>query len=258
MAHPTSNSSLEKGLGLLAHFTSDHPVLTLAEISREAEMPKATVLRFLNALTHQGFLRKEPNGSYRLGYRLIELGHRATEQLDLRAIALPYMKQLRDELDEAVQIAVIDGHEAVYLEKVECRQPVRLFTRSGRRAPLHAGACPRLLLAHAPAVLREYLLGPESVRRQYTETTPTAPDQLQALLEEVRREGYSLSYGELEPGSAALAVPLRDYTGEVVATLSVAGPAERFGPDRTPVIREAASRTAWAISRELGYHPTVA
>jgi IclR family KDG regulon transcriptional repressor len=255
MPTATYNNSIEKGLQLLTLFTGDRPAQRLAEISREAGMPKATALRFLNALTRQGFLRKDAAGAYRLGYRLIELGHRASDQLDLRTIALPYMGALRDALDEAVQIAVIDGTEAVYLEKLECRQPVRLFTKAGRRAPLHAGACPRLLLSFAPDLLTNLVLSERAERRQFTETTPTDPKQLRALIEQTRRDGYSLSFGELEAGSAALAVPLRDYSGNVVATLSVAGPAGRFGPDRVPEILANARDTAAQISREFGFVP---
>jgi IclR family KDG regulon transcriptional repressor len=246
------NNSLEKGLQLMLLFASGGGPSTLGEISRGSGMPKATTLRFLTAFARNGFLRRDEAGKYSLGLRLIELGHLAAEQFDLRTVALPYMAALRDELDEAVQIAVIDGLEAVYVEKVECRQPVRLFTRAGRRAPLNAGACPRLLLAYAdPALVEAVLQNPGGLKR-FTDATPTVPDQLRQLLAQTRKDGFSLSYGEMEPGSASLAVPIRDYSGKVIATLSVAGPETRFSPERIPAIRAAALRAAQAISTILG------
>lgn len=250
MSKTGSNSSLGKGLQLLQFFTAKHPARKLGEISQDAGMPKPTALRFLNALVLAGFLRRDSAGWYRLGYRLIELGHLAAEQVDLRTLAIPFMTELRDKLDEAVQVAVLDGNEAVYIEKVECQQPVRLFTRAGRRAPLHAGACPRLLLAYADFGLVEDLIA--NGLQSFTASTPTDGVELRRRLADIRREGYSLSYGELEPGSAALAVPIRDFTGKVVATLSVAGPAERFDAGRIPTILVGAQQTAQSISKALG------
>lgn len=251
MTKTGSNGSLEKGLQLLQFFTATRPARKLGEISQEAAMPKATALRFLNALVSTRFLRRDPAGWYRLGYRLIELGHLAAEQVDLWTLAVPFMTELRDKLNEAVQIAVLDGNEAVYIEKVECQQPVRLFTRVGRRAPLHAGACPRLLLAYADSGLVEELIA--SGLQSFTDTTPTDSVYLKRLLADVCREGYSLSYGELEPGSAALAVPIRDFSGKVTATLSVAGPAHRFNLERIPEILVGARQTAQSISIALGH-----
>jgi IclR family KDG regulon transcriptional repressor len=250
MSKTGSNSSLQKGLQLLHLFTPNRPARKLGDISREAAMPKATALRFLNALVSMGFLRRDLAGWYRLGYRLIELGHLAAEQVDLRTVAAPFMTALRDKFGEAVQIAVLDGNEAVYIEKVECQQPVRLFTRVGRRAPLHAGACPRLLLAYADDGLVEELIA--SGLWSFTEATPIDADDLRRILAETRRNGYSLSYGELEPGSAALAVPIRDFSDKVIATLSVAGPSDRFGAERIPAILVGAQETAQAISVALG------
>ncbi len=143
------NVTLVRAMRVLDLFR-EHERLSLPEMAALSGLPKTTVFRMAGALEEMGFLSRDDRGTYRLGLRFLEFGQLVTERLDLRRVALPVMQALRDEVGDAVNLVVRDGREAIYIEKVEALAPVRVYTRIGRRAPLYAGACPRVLLAYLP------------------------------------------------------------------------------------------------------------
>ncbi|MEW6661137.1 MAG: IclR family transcriptional regulator [Bacillota bacterium] len=246
------SNSLEKAIELMLLFTPERSVLSLAEVARLSGMPKPTVYRLLSTLETSGFISRTIDRRYKLGLKLLELGNLVAEQLELRSIALPHMQRLRDILQMTVQLLVRDGIEAVYIEKVETTHPVRLYTRMGRRALLHAGACPRALLAFLPDKERESLIVKIPLK-SYTQITISSPDELRLRISREISQGYTVSLGELVEGTAAVGMPIRNFTGQVVASLSVAGSLVQFPAERIPAIATEVKRTVDAISQELGY-----
>lgn len=250
------NNSLDKALTLLNFFNSDRRVIGLSELSRLSDMPKATVYRMISTLQAHGFIAKVSvmgkDNQYRLGLRFLEFGKMVSEDLEIRSVALPYMEKLRDNLNEAVQLIIRDGDEAVYIEKLECTQYIRLYTRTGRRAPLFGGACPRAILTFLPDdEIERILASVPLVKVAYGTITDKA--KLEQMIKEDRERGYTVSYSELEPGTAAIGAPIFDYTGSVVASISVAGPEGRFTEKENPVIIEELLKTTGEISKALGY-----
>ncbi|MFZ5824744.1 MAG: IclR family transcriptional regulator [Bacillota bacterium] len=246
------NASLQKGLDLLEHFLGHRERLSLAEISRISGVPKATAYRLLEPFVLYGFLVKD-EGGYSLGLRFLEFAARVDQRLVLRRVALPIMERLRNEVDEAVQLAVLEGDEAVYIEKVDSHRPIRLYTQVGRRAPLHAAACPRVLLAYGPPEVRERVLAASHSWQAYTPTTVTDPARVLELLAQIRRTGWSVSRGELAEGSVAVAVPIMGAGNRAMAALSVAGPADRIPDERFPELVELLTRSAADIEKAAGY-----
>lgn len=253
MSASRAPQTVVKTLRLLDYFTAERPQCGLSDLSRAANMPKATVARCLAALEQAGFLVQDPETkNYRLGYKLLELGNLVRDQIELRKVALPFMIALRDKSGESVHLtAVVDG-EGTYLEKVDSLQPVRLWTRLSGRGPLYAGASRKILMAYLPeeeinAVIKKGLV-------KFTERTITDPDALKQHLRTIREQGWATSAGELFPESASVAAPIRDDTGKVVAGLSVAGPASRFTDERVAELIPMVVETANAISRALGYN----
>ncbi|KAF0994900.1 IclR family transcriptional regulator [Geobacillus sp. TFV-3] len=225
--------------------------LTLPEMVERLRMPKTSVYRMAQSLVALGFLQKRGD-HYELGFAFLTFGALVAERLDIRRAALPVMKRLKEETNEAVNLVIRDGDEALYIEKVETSEPVRVYTKVGRRAPLYAGACPRVLLAFMAKEEQErYLEQVELVK--IAKHTVTDKQALRRLLEEDRKRGYTVSYSELENYSAAVAVPIFNHEGAAVAGLSVAGPEQRFSSDDVARIVPLLKKAAMDISWELGF-----
>lgn len=243
---------LHKALGLLDLFET-HGSLGLSEVAQTAALPKATALRLLSALEEHGLLSRTADRRYRLGLRLIRLGAQVAESLDVRRLAVPHMRRLRDQTGQSVQLVVLDGDEAVYVERLEGTTAVRLYIAVGRRAPLYAGASTRLLLAYCTPERQAEILAARPPQ-PHTPNTVTDPVKLRELLQQTRTRGWTVSMGELQPDSAEMAAPVFDYKGSVIAAVSIAGPDRLYGPGFIPEYLPLLQTAAEAISREMGHH----
>lgn len=143
------NKTVVKSMALLNLFLHK-PSLTLSELVSLTGMPKTSVHRMVSSLEEMGFLSRDASGAYSLGLVFLEFGQLVADRLDIRKIAKPVMEELCREVDEAVQLIMRDGNEAIYVEKIEGTQTVRLYTAIGRRSPLYAGACARSILSFLP------------------------------------------------------------------------------------------------------------
>jgi DNA-binding IclR family transcriptional regulator len=226
--------------------------LTLVELARATELPITTMSRILASLERCEWVQRDPETRrYRIGRRLVLLGSGAREELDLRRLVRPHIEALVAATGESGLLTIRDGDEGVYLDRVDSPHSIRLHAAIGARAPLHCGATRRVLLASLPERDQEAFLARPLVRR--TPRTITDPRVLRARLQEIRAKGYAVSLGENTEGAAAVAAPVRDATGVVVASLSAAGPVTRFTRTRIPEIARAVVRAADESSASLGY-----
>jgi DNA-binding IclR family transcriptional regulator len=233
-------------LAVLDAFTAEEPELTLTALARRAGLPLSTAHRLVGELAAWGALERGDDGRYRVGLRLWEVGALAPRSLGLRESAMPFLEDLHEVTRQNVQLAVLDGTEVVYVERLSGRGAVHVITRVGSRLPLHATGVGLVLLAHAPPALQEQVLaGP---LRRWTERTLTDPAELRRVLADVRRTGVAVSDGQIELVALSVAAPVRGPRGEVVAALSVVVPSAGSDPRAyVPVVRA----TARAISRAL-------
>ncbi len=243
-------------MDLLNLFLS-HTKLNLNEMIQLSGIPKTSVHRMVGSLEDMGFLQRDHEGKYALGLVFLQFGNLVAERLDIRNIALPIMRELRERVGEAVHLVVKDGRESIYIEKLDTDHPVRLYTKIGRRSPLYAGACSRILLAFMDETEREQYLS-EVELLPIGNGTITAKEKLRAVLETSRKKGYSFSLSELENYTAELAAPIFDHNGRLTAGISVAGPEVRFHKDRLPELAEDVMRAANEISHMLGWIEPVA
>jgi IclR family transcriptional regulator, KDG regulon repressor len=245
-----------KALQLLDLYTSGESELSLADITKKVNLPKPTVYRLLSSLEACGYLKKVKKSDldirYKLGMKLLELGNVVMENLELRKIALPHMQKLNTEIDEFIHLVILDSNEAVYIEKVESKQDLRLFTRIGKRSPLYLGSGPRLLLAYFPDEERQSIINSLELK-PFTPNTITDKTQLQNELDQIRSHGFSISRGEQDINTIGISFPIRDYSGQVIAALGVSGLALRFDVHREKLILEKVRLASQAISQELGY-----
>jgi DNA-binding IclR family transcriptional regulator len=214
-------------LDILGCFSAQRPTLRLSQLSRLTDIPLTTTHRQVGELVRWGALERAEDGSYRIGLRLWEVGSLAPRSLGLREAALPFLEDLYEATHENVQIAVRDGAEVVFLERISGRQAVHVVTRPGSRLPVHATGVGLVLLAHAPSEQIEVILS--APLQRYTDYTVTDPTRLRRILAEIRRSGYVVSDRQVELVSATVAAPVYGPDGTVVAALSivVAGRAAR-------------------------------
>ena len=206
----------------------------------------------LATLEEMGFLEKGTDAKYRLGLLFLKFGHLVSSRLDIRKVAYPFMNELHYETKEAINLIIREGNETIYIEKIDTHQKVRLYTAIGRRSPLYAGACPRAILSFLPdEEIDAYL---EMVElKPIAKGTITDKDKLYETIRQARVEGCTVSHSELENYTSAVAAPIYNNVGEVVAGLSIAGIEANYIGDQVDVLKEKVKKAAYEISRQLGY-----
>ncbi|MFC7879310.1 IclR family transcriptional regulator [Isoptericola sp. NPDC057391] len=202
--------------------------LPLADLAAEVGANKSTLHRTLAALRHRGYADQRPDGAYTLGAAVLSLGAAYLAEDNLPGLLRPALEALRDEVDELVHLGTLAGREVVYLDKVEPRRPLRVWSAVGRRIPVATTALGRALLAAAPDGDGE----------------PDAP--LRAALDAARERGYATETEENEPGIACVAVALL-RADRPVAAVSITAPVERMTgaarAERTRALRDVLDRT---------------
>ncbi|NGO75091.1 IclR family transcriptional regulator [Streptomyces sp. YC504] len=247
MDKPARPSVTRRALGILDAFTPERPGLSLAEISRRTGLPPPTAHRLAGELVAWGALERDAHGIYRIGLRLWEVASLAPRGPALREAALPFLEDLYEATHQNVQLAVLDGLEVIYLERLSGRNAVHVFTRVGGRFPAHATGVGLVLLAHADRATQERAYaGP---LQRFTEKTICSGERLRQVLAEVRRTGVAVSDGQVELVALSVAAPVHGPDDTVVAAVSIVVPAEGAEPRALiPAVRAGVR----GISRALG------
>ena len=230
----------------------DHTELSFQEVIELSGIPKTTAFRMLKSLEEMEFLEKGTDAKYRLGILFLKFGHLVSMRLDVRKIAYPIMNELHNDVKEAINLIVRDGNEAMYIEKVDTQQKVRLYTAIGRKSPFYAGACSRAILSFLPdAEIKEYL---ESIELEsFAMGTITDKEKLYETIVQVKDLGYTISHSELENHTSAIAAPIFDHKGEVIAAMSIAGLASNYQGENVEIFVEKLKQATAEISKQLGY-----
>lgn len=228
--------------------------LGISEIAQQSGLPLATTHRLLSTLLKLGYAEQNPEtNKYTLGVRILQLRGAIIEQLNLGIQAMPIMKMLMDRVGETVHLAVLNEGEIVYIERVEGLRTQGMYTRIGKRAPAHCTALGKVILSNLP----EECWYEDVVNRRglkpFSETTITSIAVLRQELERTRERGYAIDNGETGERVRCVAAPIRDYTGQVVAALSISGPQTQITVDRVPDLGKAVCKAAEMISNKLGF-----
>ena len=236
-------------LELLAESPTD---LGVTEIGRRLGVHKATASRLLATLADRGLVERNPaSDKFRLGFGLIHLAGAATAGMDLVREARPILEDLAERTQETVNLAVLDGDTVLHVDQLTPARAIVSVSWVGRRTPFHCTANGKVLSAFLAEDDRERALAEPLERR--TKNTITDPGKLRAQLLEVCARGYAQTIEELEEGLNAVAAPVRNRDGAVVAAISVAGPAFRMRPTELARVARIAMDAAGAVSRRLGY-----
>ena len=223
-------------------------MLTVSQLAARTGLHVATTSRLVEQLVGEGMLARDAARRVRIGVRLWELGARAAPTRGLREAALPFLEDLHAVVGHHAQLAILDGIEVLFVERLSSPGAVINYSRVAGRLPAHASSSGLVLLAAAPAdVLERVLAGP---LRPYTDQTITDARQLRRVLADVRREGYAYNPGHVHPEATGVAVPVRDASGSVIAAVSVIVPNSPSARSTIPVLQT----TARGISRALFSH----
>lgn len=246
-ARAGTGSVTTRALQLLEAFSADHRELTLTELARRAGLPLSTAHRLVHDLTRWGALERGADGRYHVGLRLFEVAALAPRGLGLRERAMPFLEDLSQVTHENVQLAVREGLEVVFVERIAGRQAVPVLTRVGGRFAMHPTGVGLVLLAHAPEEVQEQALAAPLAR--FTPRTVVQPHELRRLLAEVRRLGYAVSDRQVTMDSVSVAAPVWGPDGTVVAALSIVIRHDTLPPATLIPAVQAAAR---GISRAVG------
>jgi IclR family KDG regulon transcriptional repressor len=251
----TTVVSVERALSILNCLAESEEMLGVTEMSRLLGLHKSTVSRLASTLAQNGYVRQDPEtGKYQLGMRLIGLGTRVLEQIDLRGVARPYLEQLMEITEETVHLGILDGNQVVYVDKIESTQVLTMKSRVGSKVPVHCTALGKVLLASLSREELKKIISSCSFDR-YTPNTMTNVGEFEKQIAWVREQGYAIDDEEHELGIRCVAAPIMDHSGSVIASLSVSGPTirvtrerlERFIPNVVAISKKA--------SKSLGYVP---
>jgi DNA-binding IclR family transcriptional regulator len=210
-------SVTSRALAILSAFDEQHRSLSLSDIAARADLPLATAHRLLGELFRWGALERLPSGDYVIGRKIWDIGHLAPAETGLRQIAEPFLHDLYGATLATVHLAVREGVEVVYLDRLRGNQSVPVVSKVGGRLPLHTTGVGKVLLAHAPGEVQESVLG---ALTRITPYTITQPGVLRRQLRQAREKGYATTREEMSLGACSIAVPIH-RGDEVIASLGL-------------------------------------
>jgi IclR family transcriptional regulator, KDG regulon repressor len=250
-------TALQRGLSLLQLFSASPSGLTAKHVAQRSRLPVSTVHRFLANLERAGFLNCGNDGVYHLGIACFAIGQAALGQLDIRRISLPYLQELNRQTRETTHLTVRHGLSAVYVEKLDSMEQLRIFSRIGAAVPLYCTAVGKVMLAYMPEEERRALISQVAFKR-FTPNTVGNIQELEAQLFRIRKQGYACDLEEHEMHIRCIAAPVWDNAGLVNASLSITAPTVRMTIMRLRQLAPLIQGVGMQISRELGYFPNAA
>jgi IclR family pca regulon transcriptional regulator len=249
--------SLELGLRVLESFDRTAPdAMTLTDIARRIGVSRSSAFRLVHTLERLGYLvRDDEAKSYRLGARVMSLGHAFLASHDIAELARPELRRLRAVTRCSTHLGILDGSDVLYLARYAAHEPIGSVIAVGARLPAHATTMGRMLLAHKPgAYIAEHVVEPLA---RFTAHTPTTRAELDAMLAGDRARGYAISHSNFESGIASIAAPVFDASGDAVAAINVSIPEAAVDDRFDTTVRDAVCATARTISQLAGYREAV-
>ncbi len=247
--------SLMRALNILDLYTMDHAEIGVTEAAQRLQLSKGTVSRLMYTLEAANFLKKtNETKKYVLGSKFIKLSRVCLSKVDLKNAAAPYLKELSEKTNELILIHVIRGDKRFCLDWIESTNPIRHVIEKGHvYAPLHAGAAGKLLLSSLSDTEIDQVIQRTGLPR-FSDTTITDYNKLKLEIKQIREQGIAISHGEIVPHASTVSAPVRNWSREVIAALSISwlvmddndGNKSLVYPD---MVRESANR----LSQDLGY-----
>jgi IclR family KDG regulon transcriptional repressor len=248
----TRLSSVANSIRVLKSFSGKEDELGITTLSTRLRLAKSTVHRLAATLTGAGFLEQNSDtGKYRLGMSLFELGALVRRRMDVATEGRPRLRELLEKTGETVQMGVVDHLSVLYVYEMESPRAIRMAAAVGGRAPLHCTAVGKVLLAYQPQAFVDQVL--DAGLTVYTPKTITRREAVLAMLSDIRARDHAIDDEESESGLRAIAAPIRNHNGAVIAAVGVAAPVQRMNKKVMQTWVPSVIGTASAVSGRLGY-----
>lgn len=245
--------SLDRALQILDLFDEHTTELKITHISERMGLHKSTVHSLLKTLQMHGYIDQDlESGKYRLGLKLFERGNYVINSLDIRRMAKRYLFDLSAKTGQTTHLVILDGKEGVYVDKVEGPSATILYSRIGRRIPLHCSAVGKALIAFRKQEEIQKILQGYTYTKQ-TEFTITNEIDFLLELEKIRQQGYALDSQENEPGVRCIAVPVRNHENQVIAAISISTLLARVNEIQLQEFALLLKRAGSELSEQMGY-----
>ena len=249
-----NNQSLEKSLLILEIMANAGQPMRLQDLAKAAQMPSSTILRFLNTYIKMGYVYQDGDSlRYALTLKLCRLTSSISSRYTIRDMAHSHMAALSEEFQESSCLAVEENMEVIYIDFIDSPdRMLRTWIRIGNRAAMHATGVGKAMLSFSPKEKLDRILR-EKELNSFTDNTITNEMALRAELQGICESGYAIDDEECELGARCIAAPIFDYTGEVVAAVSVSGPVNRMTLRKIDTIKPVLLKAAAEISAHAGY-----
>jgi DNA-binding IclR family transcriptional regulator len=250
----TPATAVERALGILEAVAARSGGMTNADLSRRLEIPKSSASYILRALEKHGYVRRDDLGRYRLGMKVLSLSRNALTGIDVREIALPIMRDLMHRSQLTVHLAILDGDEAVYIEKVDSPGFIKMDTWVGKRMEIHTTGVGKALAAFQPEEHIHRIVRERGLRRVTPRSITTAQKFFKEL-ERVRELGYGIDDEENSLGVRCLGAPIFNEDGLVEASIGVSATVSQVPSEAVPRYAEMVKEAARKVSAQLGWRP---
>jgi len=246
-------TSLDRAVDVLEVLANADTGQTLADIARKTDIPKSTLFRILSTLQNRDCVTLDVDTkAYSLGLKLWGLGSAFLQETDLDSSAVPYMRDLAEDCEASIFLAIMDGTEVVYIRRMESPNSVMMVQKLGHQAPVYCTATGEAMLAFHSEERREEIIE-EMDFAAHTPHTNTDPEEFRRRLRQVRDEGVAVVDGEYNPELLCISAPVLGRRGAVEAAITVALPSSEARPERIQRIKREVREKALGLSREMGY-----
>ncbi|MCM3387032.1 IclR family transcriptional regulator [Ureibacillus chungkukjangi] len=249
--------SVARALAILELFDDTNRELSIKEISVKLDLNKSTVHSLLKTLKEYGYIsQNNETTDYSLGWKLYERGHLMVSQLDIRNVARVHLEKLNEQTNQTVHLVTLLGKEAIYIDKINGHSALVIYSRIGKRVPLHSSGVGKVLAAF----LDESQLKSLMDGYIFEKTTVNTIDSYKSFVEElegVREKGYAADFEENEPGIICIAMPVHDFSGEVIAAISVSTPKSHINDEVAERNYQYLKECVEIVSSNLGYKKIV-
>lgn len=243
---------IDRTFDILELLATEEEGLGITEIARRLDLNKTTVHRIVNGILKRGYVEKTEQGLYRMGLKCVAIASVRLGNLELSTEARPFLSHLTNTLRQSSHLAILDGTDAVYIDKVEVTKNIRLYSEIGKRIPVYCSALGKaLLLDKSPAQVEAILARCDY--KNYTKNTLTTMESVMAEIEEGRRTGWTIDDEEHDRGIRCFAAPIYDYTGRIIAAISSSASTFFYTEARQQEITSLVKETAAQISTRMGY-----
>ncbi len=251
--NPNTVAVLEKSFTIIAFLENTEEGIGLTEIAKQTNINKTTCYRILQTLMLDNMVEYgELDGTYRLGLRLLELGNIVKRRIDIRKIAMPFLKELTDKTEDTSYLCILNNNKSLCVERVRGLYVQVLLLNVGDVWPLYVGAAPRAMLAFLSDEKIEKVLSAPG-KETITKHPRVEHTDYWELIKDIRQKGYSVSYEDVVNGVSSIGAPIFDHSGSITASISLSSTSHKIPPSKENEIAQLVVDAANKISAELGW-----